>query len=300
MSQGIESVLQEDRRFSPSEDFKANAKLNSLEDYQKLYRQSLDDPDTFWGDVANELHWFEQWDQTIEWNEPFVKWFTGGKTNISYNSLEHQIAQGRGDKTAIIWEGENGDSLRLSYSEMKDKVCQFANMLKSKGISKGDRVAIYMPMIPEAAMAMQACARIGATHSVVFGGFSATALSDRINDAQAKAVITADGGYRRGKVFPLKPAVDEALAQCPSVETSFVVKRGGNEVDWQEGRDVWVHELMDNASTECEAEALDAEHPLFILYTSGSTGKPKGVLHSVGGYQTYTYLTNKYIFESAR
>ena len=297
MSQSIESVLHENRRFSPSAEFKAKAKLGSLEEYQTLYRQSLDEPEAFWGGVASELHWFRKWDSVQEWNEPFVKWFVGGTTNISYNSLDHQIAQGKGDKTAIIWEGENGDALELSYSQLKDKVCQFANMLKAKGVGKGDRVAIYMPMIPEAAMAMQACARIGATHSVVFGGFSASALADRINDATAKAVITADGGYRRGNVFPLKPAVDEALENCPTVETVFVVQRGGNEVAWQEGRDVWVHNLMAEQSTDCPAEPLDAEHPHFILYTSGSTGKPKGVLHSVGGYQTYTYLTNKYIFD---
>lgn len=297
MSSNIESFLQEDRRFSPSDNFKAKAKISTKEEYERLYRQSLDDPEAFWGEVANELHWFKQWDKLIEWNEPFAKWFVGGQTNISYNCLEQQIARGKGEKTAIIWEGENGDSVRLTYNEMKAKVCQFANMLKSKGISKGDRVAIYMPMIPEAAVAMQACARIGAVHSVVFGGFSANALADRINDTSAKAVITADGGYRRGKVFPLKPNVDEALKQCSTVETVLVIKRGGNEINWQDGRDEWVHELLENQSTECETAALDAEHPHFVLYTSGSTGKPKGILHTVGGYQTYTYLTNKYIFD---
>ncbi len=297
MSNNIESFLHEDRRFSPPEKFKAKAKINNKEEYERLYRMSLGDPEAFWSSVANELHWFKPWDTLVEWNEPFAKWFLGGQTNISYNCLEHQINQGRGDKTAIIWEGENGDSISLSYNQMKDKVCQFANMLKSKGIGKGDRVIIYMPMIPEAAIAMQACARIGAVHSVVFGGFSANALADRINDTSAKVVITADGGYRRGKVFPLKPNVDEALKQCNTVETVFVVKRGGNEIDWQDGRDEWALELMENQSTECEAAILDAEHPHFILYTSGSTGKPKGIFHTVGGYQIYTYLTNKYIFD---
>ncbi|MEZ4629855.1 MAG: AMP-binding protein [Deinococcales bacterium] len=206
MSQNIESVLQETRRFSPSSAFKASAKLNNLEDYKRLYRQSLDEPEVFWGDVAKELTWFEPWTQVLDWQEPFVKWFVGGKTNISYNSLDHQIDQGKGNKVAIFWEGENGDTAIYTYNQLKDKVCQFANMLKAHGIAKGDRVAIYMPMIPEAVIAMQACARIGATHSIVFGGFSSTALSDRINDASAKAVITADGGYRRGSVFALKPA----------------------------------------------------------------------------------------------
>lgn len=295
--QEIESILHETRHFAPSEEFKSKAKLRTLEQYHTLYRQSLDDPDTFWSNVAQELHWFEDWQQVMHWEEPFVQWFVGGKTNISYNCLDLQIERGRGDKTAIIWEGENGDSLSISYSEMKAKVCQFANMLQSHGIEKGDRVAIYMPMIPEAAYAMQACARIGAIHSVVFGGFSSSALANRINDAEAKAVITADGGYRRGAVFPLKPAVDEALTECSSVQKVFVAKRGNNAIDWQAGRDIWLHEALAPESTECEAVPLDSEHPLFILYTSGSTGKPKGVLHSTGGYQTYTYLTNKYIFD---
>ena len=297
MSEHIESVLQESRRFSPSESFKADAKLNRLEDYQRLYRQSLEEPETFWSNVANELHWFKPWDQWQVWNEPFVQWFVGGQTNPSYNALEHQIAQGRGDKIAIYWEGENGDSRKLSYREMLKEVSKFANALKAQGVKKGDKVAIYMPMIPEAAMAMLACARIGATHSVVFGGFSAQALADRILDGQAKAVITADGGFRRGGVFPLKPAVDEALEQCPGVETVIVVKRGGNDISMKEGRDHWLHELTQGISEDCPAEPLDAEHTLFILYTSGSTGKPKGVLHTVGGYQTYTYLTNKYVFD---
>ncbi len=297
MSEHIESVLQESRRFSPSESFRENAKIQTVEAYQKLYRQSLDDPDTFWSNVANELHWFKPWDKVQEWNEPFVKWFVGGQTNPSYNALDYQIEQGRGDKVAILWEGEPGDTRALTYNDMLAEVSKFANAMKAKGISKGDKVAIYMPMVPEAAVAMLACARIGATHSVVFGGFSAQALADRILDGDAKAVITADGGNRRGSIFPLKPAVDEALEQCPDVTSVFVVKRGENDVTMKEGRDHWYHEVTAAESADCPAEPLDAEHPLFILYTSGSTGKPKGVLHSVGGYQTYTYLTNKYVFD---
>ena len=296
-SKHIESVLQESRRFSPHESFQAKAKLGTLQEYQRLYRQSLDTPDTFWGGVAKELHWFKPWNKILEWNEPFVKWFVGGETNPAYNALDYQVEQGRGDKIAFYFEGESGDTRELSYNEMLKEVSKFANVLKSKGVKKGDRVAIYMPMIPEAAVAMLACARIGATHSVVFGGFSAQALADRVKDAEAVAVITADGGHRRGSVLPLKPAVDEALEKASSVENVFVVKRAGKEVSMKEGRDHWYHELMDGASEECPAEPLDAEHPLFILYTSGSTGKPKGVLHTVGGYQTYTYLTNKYVFD---
>ena len=297
MSKNIESILQEDRSFSPSDDFRKKAKISSPEEYQKLYQQSLDNPDSFWTDVANELHWFKSWDKTVEWNEPFVKWFVGGKTNPAYNALDYQIEQGRGDKIAFLFEGEPGDSQEITYSEMLIKVSKLANALKYRGIGKGDRVAIYMPMIPEAVVALLACARIGATHSVVFGGFSAQALADRINDAEAKAVITADGGFRRGSVLPLKPAVDEALKMCSSVDTVIVVERGKNPIDMRKDRDFWYHDLVKNASEHCPAEELDSEHPLFILYTSGSTGKPKGVLHTVGGYQTYTYLTNKYVFD---
>ncbi|MDZ7704673.1 MAG: acetate--CoA ligase [Trueperaceae bacterium] len=297
MSERIESVLQEDRRFSPPAAFKAQAKLSDESEYERLYRQSLDDPDTFWGDVASELHWFKSWDKVVEWEEPFVKWFVGGQTNLSYNCLDRQVEAGRGDKVAIYWEGEPGDSLTLTYNDLLREVSKFANVLKSQGIGKGDCVAIYMPMIPEAVVAMLACARIGAPHSVVFGGFSATAIADRANDAKAKALITADSGYRRGKTVPLKETADEALDNAPSVETMIVVKRTGEDVTMKEGRDHWYHDLMEGASEDCPAEPLDAEHPLFILYTSGSTGKPKGVLHTTGGYQTYTYLTTKYVFD---
>lgn len=297
MSERIESVLQEARRFAPPEPFRNEAKLKSLEEYQQLYEQSLNDPDTFWGNVASELHWFKPWDKVMEWDEPFVKWFVGGQTNLAYNCIDRHLDSWRRNKAAIIWEGEPGDQRVLTYQDLHREVSKFANVLKKRGIGKGDRVAIYMPMIPEAAIAMLACARIGAPHSVVFGGFSAQALADRINDADAKLVITADGGYRRGSVFPLKPQVDDALKACPGVSNVIVVKRGDNDIHMEAGRDHWYHELMQFASTDCPAEPMDAEDPLFILYTSGSTGTPKGVLHSTGGYQTYTYLTTKYVFD---
>ena len=297
MSERIESVLQEARSFEPSEEFRERAKISDAGEYERLYRRSLEHPDAFWGEVAGELHWFEPWERVQEWNEPFVKWFVGGKTNLAYNALDYQIEKGRGDKTAILWEGEPGDARTLTYRELLTEVSKFANALKSKGIGKGDKVAVYMPMVPEAAVAMLACARVGAVHSVVFGGFSAAALRDRILDAEAVAVITADGGNRRGSVLPLKPAVDEALESCPSVRTVFVVKRTDTDVSMKEGRDVWYHEAVADAFDKCPAEPMDAEDPLFILYTSGSTGKPKGVLHTTGGYMVYTYLTTNYVFD---
>jgi acetyl-CoA synthetase len=297
MSDRIESVLQEERAFAPPEAFRTLAKIKSKAEYERLYRESLDDPDAFWSDVAQELHWFKRWDRVYEWNEPFVKWFVGGQTNPSYNCLDLQIERGRGDKVAFYWEGEPGEERTLTYRELLRETSKFANALKALGVAKGDRVAIYMPMIPETIVAMLACARIGATHSVVFGGFSANALADRIIDAAAKVVVTADGGYRRGQFLPLKAAVDEALTRCPSVERVVVVKRGDGSVPMHAGRDAWYHELTQGASDKCPAEPLDAEHPLFILYTSGSTGKPKGVLHTTGGYQTYIYLTTKYVFD---
>ncbi len=297
MSEHIESVLQETRRFAPPKAFRDAARINSVEEYERRYRQSLEDPDTFWGEVASELHWFEPWQKVQSWDEPFVKWFVGGKTNLAYNCLDLQVERGRGNKVAFFWEGEPGDRRVFTYSDMLREVSKFANVLKARGVAKGDRVAIYMPMIPEAAVAMLACARIGATHSVVFGGFSAQALADRIVDAEAKAVITADGSYRRGRVLPLKPAVDEALQSCASVTTVITVRRASNDVSMEPGRDHWYHDLMRHASDACPAEPVDSEHPLYILYTSGSTGKPKGVLHTTGGYQTYTYLTTRTVFD---
>ncbi|WP_337868210.1 acetate--CoA ligase [Meiothermus sp.] len=292
----IEAVLKEDRVFQPSEGFKQSARISQWEDYDALYRESLDNPDQFWSRVAAELHWFKPWEKVLEWNTPNAKWFVGGQTNLSYNCLDRHLAT-RGNKAALIVEGEPGDSRVLTYQQLHREVSKFANVLKGLGVQKGDRVTIYLPMIAEAAIAMLACARIGAVHSVVFGGFSASALADRINDAQAKVLVTADGGWRRGSVVPLKGNSDEALADTKSIQNVVVVKRCGNEVHMEPGRDHWFHELMINASPDCPPEPMDAEDPLFILYTSGSTGKPKGVMHTTGGYSVYTYLTAQYIFD---
>jgi acetyl-CoA synthetase len=293
----ISSLLKEDRVFAPATKFSSQAHIKSRADYDRIYRRSVEDPEGFWSEMAGELHWFKKWEQVLEWNEPFAKWFVGGQINISYNCIDRHLSSWRKNKAAIIWEGEPGDEQTLTYQQLHAEVCKFANALKSLGIAKGDRVAIYMPMIPELPVAMLACARIGATHSVIFGGFSAEALKDRINDAQAKAVITADGGYRRGGVTVLKPAVDEALKSCPSVDRVVVVERCKNEITMEAGRDYWYHELMKEASDRCEAEALDSEHPLYILYTSGTTGKPKGIVHTTGGYALQTYLTTKWVFD---
>ncbi|BAZ04998.1 acetate--CoA ligase [Calothrix sp. NIES-3974] len=297
----IESILQEKRIFPPSSDFSRTAHIKSLEDYQKLYDQAQANPEAFWAELAEkELHWFQKWDTVFDWsNPPFGKWFINGKINISYNCLDRHLTTPRKNKAAIIWEGEPGDSRTLTYAQLHREVCQFANVLKSLGVKKGDRVGIYMPMIPEAAVAMLACARIGAPHSVVFGGFSAEALRDRLIDAQAKLVITADGGWRKDAIVPLKPQVDKALADnaCPSVENVLVVQRTQQEISMQTGRDHWWHELQKTASPNCPAEAMDSEDMLFILYTSGSTGKPKGVVHTTGGYNLYTHITTKWIFD---
>jgi acetyl-CoA synthetase len=293
--QRIEAVLHEERRFPPPEDFASKARL-SLSQYQTMYRRSLEDPDAFWSEIASELHWFRGWDRVLEWTEPHSKWFVGGKTNLSYNCLDRQL-QDRADKIALLWEGEPGDVRKVTYRELHAEVSKFANVLKSMGIKPGDRVTIYLPMIVEAAVAMLACARIGATHSVVFGGFSAGALADRINDCQAKLLIAADGSYRRGAIVPLKQNCDEALENTPTIENVIVVRRTGHEINLQPGRDHWYHDLMESASSDCPAEPMDSEHPLFILYTSGSTGKPKGVLHTTGGYMVNTYLTAKYVFD---
>ncbi len=293
----IESVLKEDRVFEPSKDFSAKAQIKNLQDYETLYKQALDDPERFWASMAKELDWFKPWEKVLEWNPPFAKWFVGGRTNIAHNCLDRHLTTARKNKAAIIWEGEPGDERILTYQALHREVCKFANVLKQIGVNTGDRVAIYMPMVPELPIAMLACARIGATHSVVFGGFSAEALRDRINDAQAKVVVTADGGYRRGGEIPLKKAVDDAIQQTPSIEHVIVYRRTGSQVHMESGRDHWWHELMANASEECPAEALDAEHPLYILYTSGTTGRPKGIVHTTGGYMLGTYLTAKYVFD---
>jgi acetyl-CoA synthetase len=298
MSQAnIDSILKESRKFAPSAEFSSTAHIKSLEEYERVYKEAEENSDEFWSKVAEELHWFKKWDKVLEWELPWAKWFVGGQLNLSYNCLDRHLSTWRRNKAAIIWEGEPGEIRTYTYQQLHRQVCKFANVLKSLGVKKGDRVAIYMGMTPELPIAMLACARIGATHSIVFGGFSATALVDRINDAEATAVITQDGSYRRGAEVKLKAAVDEALASCPSVKTVIVYKRTGSEVKMEWGRDHWWHELMMDTSDKCEAEPLDSEHPLYILYTSGSTGKPKGLLHTTGGYAVSTYLTTKWVFD---
>jgi acetyl-CoA synthetase len=283
--------------FEPSPEFSRQAHIKSLEDYERIYAEAEANPEKFWARIASELHWFRPWDKVLDWQPPWAKWFVGGQTNISYNCLDRHVATWRRNKAAIIWEGEPGEVRTLTYQQLLSEVSKFANLLKQHGVGKGDTVAIYMGMTPELPIAMLACARIGATHSVVFGGFSATALVDRINDAQCKAVITQDGAYRRGTEIPLKATVDEALDACPSVQIVIVYKRTGTETQMRGGRDHWWHDVMANASDQCEAEPLDAEHPLYILYTSGSTGKPKGVVHTTGGYSVGTYITAKWVFD---
>lgn len=297
----IESILKENRTFAPSSEFSQQAHIQSLQKYQELYDQAAANPTEFWANLAEkELHWFKKWDQILDWsNPPFAKWFINGKINISYNCLDRHLTTWRRNKAAIIWEGEPGDTRTLTYAQLHREVCQFANVMKSLGVKKGDRVGIYMPMIPEAAIAMLACARIGAPHSVVFGGFSAEALRDRLNDAEAKLVITADGGFRKDSVVALKEQVDKALENnaAPSVENVLVVQRTKEKIYMEAGRDHWWHDLQANASAHCPAEEMDSEDLLFILYTSGSTGKPKGVVHTTGGYNLYTHITTKWIFD---
>jgi acetyl-CoA synthetase len=298
MSDTIRSVLQEERVFSPPAEFSARAHVKSMEEYERLYRRSIDDPEGFWAEQAKALlPWMEPFTQVLEWNEPFAKWFLGGKTNASVACLDRHVQGPSKNKAALIWEGEPGDQRTLTYGQLHREVCQLANVLESLGVKKGDRVAIYLPMIPEAVVAMLACARIGAPHNVVFGGFSSDALRDRINDAGCSAVITADGGWRRGKLVPLKPAVDVALKDCPTVKSVLVVRRAMNEITMTEGRDHLYAELVSKASGKHTAPALDSEHPLFMLYTSGSTGKPKGVLHTTAGYLLGTCFTSKMVFD---
>jgi acetyl-CoA synthetase len=296
-STNIDSILHEQRKFDPPAEFSQKAHIKSLAEYEKLYNESVDDPDTFWSRVASELHWFKKWDKVLEWNCPWAKWFVGGEINLSYNCLDRHVSTWRKNKAAIIWESEPGEVRTLTYQQLLTEVQKFANALKSLGVKKGDRVAVYMGMTPELAIAMLACARIGATHTVVFGGFSSNALIDRIHDSQASAVITQDGSYRRGAEVKLFPAVEEALKSSPTVKSVVVYKRTGTPINMQAGRDHWWHELMAKASDVCPAEPLDAEHPLYILYTSGTTGKPKGVVHTTGGYSVGTYLTTKLVFD---
>ncbi len=290
----IDALMAENRKFPPSEEFKANSLVTGT----FLYDEAAEDDEGFWAKQAAELlDWAEPWHTTLDWQIPNARWFDGGTLNVAYNCLDRHVLAGRGDKVAIHWEGEPGDTRTITYQELLDEVCRFANVLTSLGVAKGDRVNIYLPMIPEAVVSMLACARIGAPHSVVFGGFSAQALADRINDAEAKVLITADGGHRRGSVFPLKDAADEACASTPTIEHVVVVRRGGNDVEMVEGRDVWYHELMADASADCPAEPMEAEHLLYLLYTSGTTGKPKGIMHTTGGYLTQVAFTHKYVFD---
>ena len=295
----IESILQEKRVFNPPAEFAAKASIKNMAEYKKLYALAEKNPGEFWAKLAEEeLHWFEKWSTTLDWQPPFAKWFVGGKINISYNCLDRHLATDRRDKPALIWEGEPGDSRTLTYAQLHQEVCQMANVIKDLGVKKGDRVGIYMPMIPEAAIAMLACARIGAAHSVVFGGFSAEALKARLQDAEAKLVITADGGWRKDKIVPLKDAVDQAIASdVTSVQNVLVVQRTKQDIAMQPGRDHWWHELKANAADNCPAEHMDSEDLLFILYTSGTTGQPKGVVHTTGGYNLYTHMTFKWTFD---
>jgi acetyl-CoA synthetase len=293
----IQSTLQEQRKFEPPEEFRKKAHIKSLEEYERLYKESVEQPEKFWGNAAKELHWFKPWDKVLEWNAPWAKWFEGGHINLAYNCLDRHVQSSRANKTALLWEGEPGDLRTLTYAQLLTEVKKFSNVLLSLGIKKGDRVAIYMGMTPELPIAMLACARIGAPHSIIFGGFSANSLVDRINDAQAVAVITQDGSHRRGSEVKLKATVDEAVVNTPSIKHVIVYKRTGSAVEMKQGRDYWWHELMAKASDQHEAEPLDSEHPLYILYTSGTTGKPKGVVHTTAGYAVGTYLTTKYVFD---
>jgi len=290
----IDDLLLEQRTFAPSPTFVKNALVTGTE----LHDEARADYRSFWARQAAELlSWDTPWTDVCEWNLPFAKWFVGGQLNVSYNCLDRHVNAGHGDKIAIHFEGEPGDTRTITYADLLTEVQKFANALKLLGVEQGDRVNIYLPMIPEAAVAMLACARIGAAHSVVFGGFSSQALADRINDAEAKVLITADGGYRRGEVFALKPQADEALANTPSIEHVVVVKRGNNEVTMQKGRDHWYHDLLEQVDDTCPALPMDSEQLLFLLYTSGTTGKPKGIMHTTGGYLTHVAYTHKYVFD---
>ncbi len=290
-------TLSESRKFAPSAEFSSKAAVKSEKEYEALYRRADEDAEGFWSECAKNLDWFKPFDQVLEWKFPFAKWFLGGKINAAYNCLDRHLKGPRRNKAALIWEGEPGDSRVLTYQMLADEVGRAANALKSLGVKEGDRVAVYMPLVPEAAITMLACARIGAIHSVVFGGFSSEALADRINDAEAKVCITADGGWRRGQVVDLKHNVDEALKRCSSIQKVIVLKRVGNHVDMRRGRDIWWDELVPQQNPKCEATELDSEHPLYTLYTSGTTGKPKGVVHTTGGYLTHTLMTMRWVFD---
>ncbi|MDP9295153.1 MAG: acetate--CoA ligase [Actinomycetota bacterium] len=293
VEQTIEALLSEKRVFEPAEDFRARALVKD----RSIYERAEADHEGFWAEEAERLSWFEPWERVMDWNPPWVKWFVGGKLNVSYNCLDRHVEAGGGDKVAFHWEGEPGDRRTITYAELLDEVCRFANALKSLGVRKGDRVNIYLGMVPELPVAMLACARIGAPHSVVFGGFSAEALKDRINDAQAKVLITADGGYRRGAEVPLKHNAEEALKETPTVEHVITVRRTGGDHPFVPGRDHWYHELVQDQPTDCPPEPMDSEDLLYLLYTSGTTGKPKGIVHTTGGYLTGVATTHRLIFD---
>ena len=293
----IESISHESRVFEPPPEFSANAHIKSFDEYERLYAEAAADPEAFWARQAEDLHWFRKWDTVLTWNPPHAKWFVGGKINVSYNCLDRHLTTWRKNKAAFIWEGEPGEQRTLTYLQLHREICRFANVLKKMGVVSGDRVALYMPLVPELAIAMLACVRIGAPHTVIFGGFSADAIRDRVIDCQCKLIVTADGGYRRGREIKLKPIVDEAAEQCPTVENVIVYKRTGSKIEMRTGRDHWWHEIIEMVDANCPAAELDAEHPLYILYTSGTTGKPKGILHTTGGYLTQAAYTMKMVFD---
>ncbi|MFQ5465005.1 MAG: acetate--CoA ligase, partial [Thermodesulfobacteriota bacterium] len=293
--------MREGREFPPPEELREDAHIKGMEEYERLYRESVEDPEGFWAREAGILDWEKKWDRVLEWDfhKPEVKWFAGGKLNAAYNCLDRHTNSWRRNKAAIIWEGDDGSTRTYTYQQLTDEVARFANVLKARGVKKGDRVTLYLPMIPELAVALLACARIGAIHSVVFGGFSPASLRDRILDSESTMVVTSDGGVRGGRHIPMKENCDQALAGCPGVDRVIVVRRTGCEVAMTEGRDTWWHDEVSapGITDSCEPAAMDAEDPLFILYTSGSTGKPKGVLHTTGGYLVYSALTFKWIFD---
>ncbi len=297
MPKNIESHLVENRVFKPSAEFSKKARIKSMAEYKKLHAESVKSPDKFWAREAKELHWLRKWTKVLDWKLPYAKWFVGAKLNASQNCLDRHLETPRANKAAIIWEGEPGDKKVITYRQLHREVCKFANVLKRNGVKKGERVLIYMPLIPEASIAMLACARIGAVHCVVFGGFSSESIKDRLADSGAKLIVTADGGYRRGQFVTLKQNVDHAIEGDTSVKKVIVFRRADSEIHIEEGRDVWWHREMEYVTADCPPEHLDSEHSLFILYTSGSTGKPKGILHTTGGYLVGTYASTKYIFD---